>query len=151
MECRNSVGIFVCADYSYMTCETKKKIIQPQNYLNIVICDRYDLVDLTRQVLSKLANQVYRDAMIAFRRKDARALNLHGQKFLQIIKDIDVLLASDDNFLLGTWLESAKKLAVDPNDMKLVRTNSSLALENNSIVIICLNCISQCFISSIIC
>ena len=122
MECRNSVGIFVCADYSYMTCE--------------IICDRYDLVDLTRQVLSKLANQVYRDAMIAFQRKDARALNLHGQKFLQIIKDIDVLLASDDNFLLGTWLESAKKLAVDPNDMKLVRTNSSLALENNSIVII---------------
>jgi alpha-N-acetylglucosaminidase len=119
-----------------MTCETKKKIMHPQNYLNIVICDRYDLVDLTRQVLSKLANQVYRDAMIAFRRKDARALNLHGQKFLQIIKDIDVLLASDDNFLLGTWLESAKRLAVDPNDMKLVRTNSSLASENNSIVII---------------
>jgi alpha-N-acetylglucosaminidase len=55
---------------------------------------------------------------------------------LQIIKDIDVLLASDDNFLLGTWLESAKKLAVDPNDMKLVRTNSSLPSENNSIVII---------------
>ncbi|KAJ6895813.1 alpha-N-acetylglucosaminidase isoform X1 [Populus alba x Populus x berolinensis] len=85
---------------------------------------RYDLVDLTRQVLSKLANQVYRDAMIAFRRKDARALNLHGQKFLQIIKDIDVLLASDDNFLLGTWLESAKKLAVDPNDMKLYEWNA---------------------------
>ncbi|KAL9333922.1 hypothetical protein Peur_074061 [Populus x canadensis] len=85
---------------------------------------RYDLVDLTRQVLSKLANQVYRDAMIAFRRKDARALNLHGQKFLQIIKDIDVLLASDDNFLLGTWLESAKKLAIDPNDMKLYEWNA---------------------------
>ncbi|KAJ6905281.1 alpha-N-acetylglucosaminidase isoform X1 [Populus alba x Populus x berolinensis] len=85
---------------------------------------RYDLVDLIRQVLSKLANQVYRDAMIAFRRKDARALNLHGQKFLQIIKDIDVLLASDDNFLLGTWLESAKKLAVDPNDMKLYEWNA---------------------------
>ncbi|KAJ6692063.1 ALPHA-N-ACETYLGLUCOSAMINIDASE [Salix purpurea] len=85
---------------------------------------RYDLVDLTRQVLSKLANQVYRDAMIAFRRKDARALNLHGQKFLQIIKDIDVLLASDDNFLLGTWLESAKKLAADPSDMKLYEWNA---------------------------
>jgi hypothetical protein len=35
--------------------------------------------------------------------------------------------------------------------MKLVRTNSSLPSENNSIVIIWLNCISQCFISSIIC
>ncbi|CAK7330911.1 unnamed protein product [Dovyalis caffra] len=95
----------------------------------------YDMVDLTRQVLSKLANQVYKDAMIAFQRKDARALNLHGQTFLQLIKDIDVLLASDDNFLLGTWLESAKKLALNLNDMKQyewnARTQVTMCLEEN--------------------
>ncbi|KAJ8900319.1 hypothetical protein K2173_024959 [Erythroxylum novogranatense] len=79
---------------------------------------RYDLVDLTRQVLSKLANEVYLDAVIAFRKKDSIALKLHSQKFLQLIKDIDVLLASDDNFLLGTWLESAKRLGVNPVDKK---------------------------------
>lgn len=87
-------------------------------------CNRYDLVDLTRQVLSKLANQVYIDAIIAFQRKDADALNLHSQKFLQLINDIDVLLASDDNFLLGTWLESAKELGVNPVEMKQVRTDT---------------------------
>lgn len=96
--------------------------------------DRYDLVDLTRQVLTKLANQMYIDAMIAFQRKDAKALNLHSQKFVQLIKDIDVLLASDDNFLLGTWLKSAKKLAVNPNEMKQVRTHSSLVVENNKLM-----------------
>lgn len=85
---------------------------------------RYDLIDLTRQVLSKLANQVHIDTLIAFRRKDIKAFDLHSQKFLQLIKDIDVLLASDDNFLLGTWVESAKKLAVNPSEMRQVRTNS---------------------------
>ncbi|KAL5827350.1 hypothetical protein ACOSQ3_019193 [Xanthoceras sorbifolium] len=85
---------------------------------------RYDLVDLTRQVLSKLSNQVYLDAVIAFQRKDAKALNHHSQKFLQIIKDIDVLLASDDNFLLGTWLESAKKLAVNPSEKRQYEWNA---------------------------
>lgn len=73
-----------------------------------------------RQVLSKLANQVYLDAINAFRRKDVKALNVHSQKFIQLIKDIDVLLASDDNFLLGTWLESAKLLAENPSEMRQV-------------------------------
>ncbi|XP_048231690.1 alpha-N-acetylglucosaminidase isoform X2 [Ricinus communis] len=85
---------------------------------------RYDLVDLTRQVLSKLANQVYVDAIIAFRSNDARALNLHSQKFIQLIKDIDVLLASDDNFLIGTWLESAKELALNPSEMRQYEWNA---------------------------
>ena len=86
------------------------------------------MVDLTRQVLSKLANQVYLDAVIAFRQKDVKNFHLHSQKFVQLIKDIDTLLASDDNFLLGTWLESAKKLAVNPREMKQVRIISSLHL-----------------------
>lgn len=84
--------------------------------------NRYDLVDLTRQSLSKLANQVYLDAISAFHHEDVKALSLHSQKFLQLIKDIDKLLAADDNFLLGTWLESAKNLAMNSDEMKQVRT-----------------------------
>lgn len=84
--------------------------------------NRYDLVDLSRQSLSKLANQVYLDAISAFRREDAKAVSQHSQKFLQLIKDIDRLLAADDNFLLGTWLESAKNLAMNSDEKKQVRT-----------------------------
>lgn len=79
------------------------------------------MVDLTRQVLSKLANQVYLDAIIAFRDTDAKTLSSKSRKFQQLIKDIDELLAADDNFLLGTWLESAKKLALNPSELKQVR------------------------------
>ncbi|WKA02337.1 hypothetical protein VitviT2T_020539 [Vitis vinifera] len=89
---------------------------------------RYDLVDLTRQVLSKLGNQVYLDAVIAFRQKDAKNFHLHSQKFVQLVKDIDTLLASDDNFLLGTWLESAKKLAVNPREMEQYEWNARTQL-----------------------
>ncbi|CAH9108142.1 unnamed protein product [Cuscuta epithymum] len=85
---------------------------------------RYDLVDLTRQSLSKLANQVYLDAIAAFRDKDAKALSFHSQMFLQLIKDIDTLLAADEGFLLGTWLESAKRLAVNPDEMKQYEWNA---------------------------
>ncbi|KAJ4822739.1 hypothetical protein Tsubulata_007000 [Turnera subulata] len=98
--------------------------IDAGNHLNGSLTYRYDLVDLTRQVLSKLANQVYIDAITAFRRKDAKALKLHGQKFVQLIGDIDLLLASDDNFLLGTWLESAKNLSVNHKEMKQYEWNA---------------------------
>lgn len=85
---------------------------------------RYDLVDLTRQVLSKLANQVYYKAISSFQKKNSEALQFHSNEFLQLIKDIDVLLASDDNYLLGTWLESAKKLAVNPSEIKQYEWNA---------------------------
>ncbi|XP_057513131.1 alpha-N-acetylglucosaminidase isoform X2 [Actinidia eriantha] len=85
---------------------------------------RYDLVDLTRQVLSKLANQVYLDAVSAFQDKDVNALSSQSRKFQQLIKDIDKLLAADDNFLLGPWLESAKKLALNPSELRLYEWNA---------------------------
>ncbi|XP_074308411.1 alpha-N-acetylglucosaminidase isoform X2 [Silene latifolia] len=85
---------------------------------------RYDLVDLTRQALSKLANEVYLKAVNAYQQKDLRALDDHSQKFLQLIKDIDELLGCDDNFLLGTWLESAKRLASNPQEMRQYEWNA---------------------------
>ena len=92
-----------------------------KQHICIYFVDRYDLVDLTRQVLSKLANLVYVDAVRAFRDKDVKVLSSQSHKFQQLIKDIDKLLAADDNFLLGSWLESAKKLALNPSELRLVR------------------------------
>ncbi|XP_023751565.1 alpha-N-acetylglucosaminidase [Lactuca sativa] len=85
---------------------------------------RYDLVDLTRQVLSKFANKVYIDAITAFQHKDAKALKFHSQKFEELIIDIDELLAADDNFLLGTWLESAKNLALNSHEKQQYEWNA---------------------------
>ncbi|KAK1293180.1 hypothetical protein QJS10_CPB17g01867 [Acorus calamus] len=85
---------------------------------------RYDLVDLTRQTLSKLANQAYLDAISAFREKDANALRLESEKFLELIKSIDALLASDDNFLLGTWLASANQLAENRQEIRQYEWNA---------------------------
>lgn len=88
--------------------------------ISIYDAARYDLVDLTRQALSKLANQVYLDTLTAYEMNNLNTLNLHSKKFLDIIKDLDTLLASDDNFLLGTWLKDAKSLAMTSSERKQV-------------------------------
>ncbi|KAL6902116.1 hypothetical protein ACP4OV_004992 [Aristida adscensionis] len=94
------------------------------SYFSKSLTYRYDLVDLTRQCLSKLANEVYLDAMNSYQKKDSNALNFNTRKFLEIIADIDTLLAADENFLLGPWLESAKGLAITEDERKQYEWNA---------------------------
>lgn len=101
-----------------------KSFLDAGNELAEIHTYRYDLVDLTRQCLSKLANEVYLNAIYAFRHKNAQSLRFHSRKFLQLIKDIDKLLAADDNFLVGTWLESAKRLSLNADERKQYEWNA---------------------------
>lgn len=83
---------------------------------------RYDLVDLTRQALAKYANQLFLEVVEAYKLKDAHALVRRSQKFLDLVEDMDTLLACHEGFLLGPWLESAKQLAQDEEQGKQVRS-----------------------------
>ncbi|XP_010027872.2 alpha-N-acetylglucosaminidase isoform X1 [Eucalyptus grandis] len=72
---------------------------------------RYDLVDLTRQALAKFANELFLKVIEDYQRQDAYGVAFHSQKFLNLVEDMDTLLACHEGFLLGPWLESAKQLA----------------------------------------
>jgi alpha-N-acetylglucosaminidase len=81
------------------------------SYLHASSVLRYDLVDLTRQALAKHANQLFLNVIEAYQLNDVHGVASHSQKFLDLVEDMDKLLACHDGFLLGPWLESAKKLA----------------------------------------
>ena len=70
---------------------------------------RHDLVNIARQALSNHAGQLYARTTAAYNAKDAAAYRKSSQEFLQLIYDIDELLATNDEFLLGTWIEDAKR------------------------------------------
>ncbi|KAL9265486.1 Alpha-N-acetylglucosaminidase-like protein [Drosera capensis] len=61
---------------------------------------------------------------------NASALDHCSDKFLQLIRDIDELLAADDNFLLGTRLQSAEQLASDTNETKQYEWNARTQVTN---------------------
>lgn len=81
---------------------------------------RYDLVDLTRQALAKYANQLFLEIIKAYQSNDVNGVTRRSQTFLELVEDIDTLLACHDGFLLGPWLESAKKLAQNEEQEKQV-------------------------------
>ncbi|KAF7838380.1 alpha-N-acetylglucosaminidase-like isoform X1 [Senna tora] len=85
---------------------------------------RYDLVDLTRQALAKYANQLFLKVIEAYQSHDMRGLAFHSHKFLDLVEDMDTLLACHDGFLLGPWIESAKQLAQNEQQEKQYEWNA---------------------------
>ncbi|KAG9449509.1 hypothetical protein H6P81_009474 [Aristolochia fimbriata] len=85
---------------------------------------RYDLVDLTRQALAKYANQVFLKIIEFYQLDDIDGAALYCQHFLELVDDMDTLLACHEGFLLGPWLESAKNLAEDSDQEKQFEWNA---------------------------
>ncbi|CAL9765456.1 unnamed protein product, partial [Musa acuminata subsp. burmannicoides] len=82
---------------------------------------RYDLVDLTHQALAKYANKVFLKIIEGYQLSNLKQVTIYSQHFLDLVKDLDMLLSCHDGFLLGPWLESAKRLSRDPEQEQQVR------------------------------
>jgi alpha-N-acetylglucosaminidase len=85
---------------------------------------RFDLAHVGRQVLANLANEFRRDAAAAYHRKDRRALTDAGAHFGQLLRDVDELLATREEFLLGQWLAAAKRWATNDQQRQLYEWNA---------------------------
>jgi alpha-N-acetylglucosaminidase len=85
---------------------------------------RYDLVDVTRQVLANYAGPLQKKWVNAFKEKDSAAFNKYSKAFLQLISDMDVLLATRKDFMLGPWLSSARSHGTTPAEKALYEQNA---------------------------
>lgn len=84
----------------------------------------YDFVDVTRQALANYADALQRQFTSDFEKKDQAAFKIHSSLFLEIINDLDRLLAANKHFLLGTWLNAAKKRATNAAEAALFERNA---------------------------
>ena len=93
-------------------------------------CDtfRFDLVNVARQVLSIHAARLHGDLTSAYRAKDARAFDRASAGFGQLIRDMDDLLATRREFLLGRWLEDAKRWGTTPAERNRFEWNARRVL-----------------------
>ncbi len=84
-------------------------LLAAANELGEVDTFRFDLVNVARQVLSNHAAVSHGAIVQAFQAKDDSAFASASEQFLQLIRDLDGLLATREEFLLGCWLEDAKR------------------------------------------
>ena len=62
--------------------------------------------------------------MVLDRDKSLLVLHENALVFLDILEDLDRILATNENFLLGPWLQSAKDLATSDSERKLYEFNA---------------------------
>ncbi|XP_023172139.2 alpha-N-acetylglucosaminidase [Drosophila hydei] len=71
----------------------------------------HDLVDITRQFLQQSFDRIYVNLKSAYRKEQLGRVEYLADKLLELFEDMERILASGHNYLLGNWLEAAKQLA----------------------------------------
>ncbi|HCC72065.1 MAG TPA: alpha-N-acetylglucosaminidase [Bacteroidales bacterium] len=135
-------GTFVCErpgfynpDMAYRTspvpdydqevlCNALKYLLKCSGEFKDLDTYQFDLVNLTRQVISPLAYYWVLDLEEAFKQKDIDRFLELKKRIIELIKDFDILLSTRSEYLLGTWLEDAKKWAETEEEEKLYEWNA---------------------------
>jgi len=85
---------------------------------------QYDLVDLSRQVLANYALPIQRKFVKAYKGKNKAVFKVETEKFIHLIDDMDKLLATRKDFLLGPWVADARKWGENPSEKALYEMNA---------------------------
>lgn len=85
---------------------------------------RYDLVDVSRQVLANYASILQQSVAEAYKAGDVALFKKCSKAFLNLIDDMEKILATREEFLLGRWIGDARRFGDSPEDKDLCEKNA---------------------------
>ncbi len=85
---------------------------------------QYDLVDITRQVLANYALPLQQEMAKAYREDDRVKFDKLSGEFIELIDDMDRLLATRHDFLLGSWVADARNCGTTEAEKALYEQNA---------------------------
>ncbi|KAH0956765.1 hypothetical protein HN011_009096 [Eciton burchellii] len=85
---------------------------------------RHDMVDITRQALQLMADDIYLNLIDSYKKNNITAFRSYANALLGLFDDLESILASGNNFLLGTWLAQAKDMAVNDEERRSYEYNA---------------------------
>jgi len=89
---------------------------------------QFDLANVARQVLANHADQIHADVVSAWRAKDMAQFEETTARYLRLLRDLDELLATRSEFLLGVWLEDAQRWGATPAERSRYEWNARRVL-----------------------
>jgi alpha-N-acetylglucosaminidase len=78
----------------------------------------YDMVNVAKQVLGNYFKNVRDDFTTAYENKDLQLLTRKGDEMVALMNDMDSLLGSNKNSLVGNWISKAMALGTTPAEKK---------------------------------
>lgn len=70
---------------------------------------KFDIVNLTRQALGNYGTVLHRNMVNAYNLKSIEEFRTYSARFIQLGMEIDALLGTRHEFLLGKWLDDARR------------------------------------------
>nr|WP_319397471.1 alpha-N-acetylglucosaminidase [uncultured Carboxylicivirga sp.] len=85
---------------------------------------QYDLVDVTRQVLANYALPLQQQITIAYQNNNKEDFEKYSNEFIDLMDDMDRLLATRKDFLLGPWIADARACGQTDEEKALYEQNA---------------------------
>ncbi len=87
---------------------------------------QFDLMDVGRQVLTNLGQELHKDVELAFRNKDKAAFVKSTKRFLTLLQDVDTLLGPTTTHNFGKWISDARNWTEDNASQDYYEWNASM-------------------------
>lgn len=84
----------------------------------------YDMVDVSRQVLANYASPLQQKMALAYKNRDKEAFKKYSSEFLALMDDLDALLNTRKDFLLGKWINEARANGITEKERNLYEFNA---------------------------
>lgn len=68
---------------------------------------RFDVVDLQRQIMTNLGQEMHKKTVEAFINGDKKNFKLHSGRFIELMRDVDTLLGTRREYSFDAWLADA--------------------------------------------
>ncbi|GHT16034.1 alpha-N-acetylglucosaminidase [Bacteroidia bacterium] len=88
----------------------------------------FDVVNIGRQVLGNYFLSLRDKFTKAYTAKDVKDAQQIGQEMLELMNDLDALLATQSTFLLGKWIQDARQFGVDEAEKNYYEHNARTLL-----------------------
>ncbi|XP_046392538.1 alpha-N-acetylglucosaminidase [Ischnura elegans] len=85
---------------------------------------KHDLIDVTREASGLFALYHYTLMVKSFKTNNSVEFMDNASQLLNLLGDMELILASGENFLVGKWLESAKSAATSLQERHLLEQNA---------------------------
>lgn len=85
---------------------------------------QYDLVDLTRQILANYATPLQQKWVLAYLQHDTVSFSKYSDAFTGLMDDMDALLSTRKEFLLGKWIADARSCGEEEKEKDLYERNA---------------------------
>ena len=105
--------------------EVERLLLQDAEKLETSEIYRFDVVDVQRQIMSNLGQEIHKAAAAAYKAGDMAGFKKHSGRFLELLLDVDALLATRTEWNFDKWVSDARSWGATTEEKDLLERDAT--------------------------